>query len=53
VTSKQVEDIVTKFLREHPESRHLSAAGLVARKPPIGRWLRTTSVEGPMIDSRP
>jgi hypothetical protein len=31
VTSKQVEDIVTQFLREHPESRHLSAAGLVAK----------------------
>lgn len=29
VTSKQVEDIVMKFLREHPELRHLSAAGLV------------------------
>jgi TctA family transporter len=31
VNSKQVEDIATRFLREHPEVRHLGAASQVAK----------------------
>jgi hypothetical protein len=29
VTARQLEDIVTPFLRDHPEDRHWSASGLV------------------------
>jgi TctA family transporter len=31
VTAKQVEDIATRFLREHPEWRHLGAVSQVAK----------------------
>jgi hypothetical protein len=31
VNAKQVKDIATRFLREHPEVRHVGAANLVAK----------------------
>ena len=31
VTAGQARDVVTRFLASHPETRHLAAAGMVAR----------------------